>query len=313
MQFHEATTLEEAAALVTRHAPSARFLAGGTDLLVDLKTGRVRTEHLVSLNRIQALRGIRQVPDGLHVGALTTISQLTAFLAENGGSADQSAIRNPQSAMAWSFAPLLDATREMAAPQIRNVATVGGNIASAVPCADLPPILIAMHAVVVLWSPAGQRAVPLDAFFVGPRSTVRREDEVLTAVLVPTQAPGFGVAYARFGLREGNAIAVAAVAASFRLTRNNTVDNARIILSSVAPIPLLVEPAAAELNGRPPNEDAFARAADAARQAAQPISDVRGSAEFRRELVRVLTQRALRTAWARAAGAVHAAATRPSG
>jgi len=283
IEVHQPMTLDEAAAELGRYAPDARLLAGGTDLLVDLKTGRVRVGHLISINRIAALRGVTEKNGGLQIGALTVISQLsgTPLVREQ-------------------FAPILDATREMAAPQIRNVATVGGNIASAVPCADLPPILTALHASVRLWSPGGERDVLLEAFFVGPRQTVRRTAEVLTAVLVPRPAPQFGAAYARFALRDGNAIAVAAVAASLLLERDHTVRAARIVLGAVAPVPRLVEAAAAELRGRPADEDAFRHAAEAAREAAEPISDVRGSADFRRELVAVLTRRALAGAYRRA-------------
>nr|CAI78853.1 carbon monoxide dehydrogenase medium chain [uncultured bacterium] len=283
IELHEASTLEEAAAVMAGHAPDARLLAGGTDLLVDLKTGRVNFGHLVSLRRIDALRGISETADGLRIGALTTISQL-----------DGSPIVRER------FSPLLDATSQMANPQIRNVATVGGNIASAVPCADLPPILTAMGASVVLWSAAGQREVPLDAFFVGPRQTVRRDDEVLTAILVPQPPPSFGAAYARFQLRDGNAIAVAAVAAGVLLDNDSSVKEARIVLGAVAPVPLLVESAGAALVGQAPEESAFRHAADAAMGAAEPISDLRGSAEYRRELVGVLTRRALSAACQRA-------------
>ncbi|MFQ5807161.1 MAG: FAD binding domain-containing protein [Phycisphaerae bacterium] len=282
-ELHEATTLKEAAALMKRYAPNAHLLAGGTDLLVDLKTGRIGVGHLVCINRIDTLRGISEVDGNLRIGALTTITQLG---------------RSP--IVRERFSPLLDATREMAAPQIRKVATVGGNIASAVPCADLPPILTAMNASVVLWSPKCEREVPLDSFFVGARQTVRRDDEVLSAILVPKLPPGFGAAYARFALRDGNAIAVAAVAAGLLLDGDSTVRDARIVLGAVAPVPMLVEPAGAELVGHSADQDAFRGAAEAAMQAAEPISDVRGSAEFRRDLVGVLTKRALTTAYRRA-------------
>ncbi|MFH1749219.1 MAG: xanthine dehydrogenase family protein subunit M [Planctomycetota bacterium] len=283
IELHETTTLEETAAALSRYGPRARLLAGGTDLLVDLKTGRVGFDHLVSIKRVAALRGLSESDAGLRIGALTTVTQLN---------------RSP--IIRQRFAPLLDATSRMAAPQIRNVATVGGNIASAVPCADLPPILTAMNASVVLWSPTGERTVSLEEFFVGARQTVRRDDEVLTAVLVPVQPPGFGAAYARFQLRDGNAIAVASVAASLLLDGDNTAQQARIVLGAVAPIPKLVAAAGNELVGQPPDDDAFRRAAQLAMRAAEPISDVRGSADFRRELVGVLTRRALTTAHQRA-------------
>jgi len=283
IELIEADTLEEAAAAVARHAPDVRFLAGGTDLLVDLKTGRVSIGHLVSLHRIDALRGITESGDGLRIGALTTISQL---------------IRSP--ALQERYLPLLEAARRMAGPQIRNAATAGGNICSAVPCADLPPILTALRASVELWSPAGVREVPLASFFVGPRATVRRDDEVLTTICVPAMPPGFGAAYARFGLREGNAIAVAAVAASLDLDASGSVRDARVVLNAVAPYPKSVDAAAEALVGRPPNEAAFAQAALAARKAAEPICDVRGSADYRHALVEVLARRALESAARRA-------------
>lgn len=283
LELHETTTLDQAAALMARLTPDARLLAGGTDLLVDLKTGRVQVRHLVSLNRIDDLHGISQTDAGLRIGALATITQL-----------DSSPIVRDR------YSPVLDATSQMAARQIRNVATVGGNIASAVPCADLPPILVAMNATVTLWSPDGERTVPLDAFFAGPRQTAIQPGEIMTAVNVPNPPAGFGAAYERFALREGNAIAVAAVAASLLLDNNETIRNARIVLGAVAPIPKLVKPATDHLIGKLPTEEAFAAAAAAARAAAEPISDVRGSADYRRELVATLTRRALATALARA-------------
>lgn len=276
IDFHECRTLEEASTLMRRYAPQARFLAGGTDLLVDLKTGRIATAHLVSLNRIESLRGITMTDKGLRVGALASITDL-----------------NRSALVQRDFAPLLDASRRMAAPPIRNAATVGGNIMCAVPCADLPPILMAMHAIVEVWSPERIRSVPLDTLLVGPRRTLLQDGEILVAVMVPKPPVGFGAAYERFGLREGNTIAVASVAASLRLDGQGTITHARIVLGAVAPIPKLAADAAESLIGRHADEDAFKKAARIAREAAQPISDVRGTALFRRDLVEVLTQRAL--------------------
>jgi carbon-monoxide dehydrogenase medium subunit len=159
---------------------------------------------------------------------------------------------------------------------------------------------MAMNASVVLWSAGGEREVPLDSFFIGPRQTVLRDGEVLTTIVVPSFPPRFGAAYARFQLRDGNAIAVVSVAAGLLLGEEGNVRDARIVLGAVAPIPKLVDAAGAVLVGKPPGDEAFGAAADAAMAAAEPISDVRGSAEFRRELVGVLTRRALATALERA-------------
>lgn len=281
--MHEAATLAEASELMSRYAPDARYLAGGTDLLVDLKAGRVGVQHVISIKRIAGHDDVTFAADGLRIGAMTTITRLCRAVDAMG-----------------PFAPILDASREMAAQQIRNMATVGGNLASAVPCADLPPILMVMDASVVLWSPTGERTVHLGDFFLGPRRTALRGDELLTAVIVPRPSPGSGAAYERFALREGNAIAVASVAAGLCLRDDGVICDARITLGAVAPTPLPVEAAADCLVGRPLDEDTCNEAATAAAAAAQPICDVRGTADFRRDIVGVLTRRALGKAHARA-------------
>jgi len=279
---HQPESLEEASLLLRTLGPRARFLAGGTDLLVDLKTGRLSLDHVVSLSRLDALRGISVDHGVLRIGAMSTPNRLAG---------------HPAVGQRWS--PLLDALLEMAAVQVRNMATVGGNIASAIPSADLPPILMAMHATVVLRSWDGERVIPLTEFFVGPRESVRRDGEVLTAILVPEPPRGFGAAYARFALREANACAVAGVAASLQLDARGAIEDARLVLGAVAPTPRTVDRAAQVLIGRLPAEGIFLAAAKEAMAAADPISDIRASADFRRKIVGVLTQRALRKAHAR--------------
>lgn len=283
IERHEPANLGQAAELMQRFAPDARYLAGGTDLLVDLKTGRFSVAHVISLKRIDELRGVTETDGGVRIGALTTITQLS---------------RSP--IIRDRFAPTLDATRVMAAPQIRNVATVGGNVAGAVACADLPPIFTVMNATVQLWSSAGARELPIEKFYRGARSSVLRDGELISAVFVPDPPAGFGAAYARFGLREGNAIAVASVAAALVLNGNGTIKTARIALGAVAPTPVLVESAAAALIGSAPDESVFEHAAGEAQKAAKPISDIRASAEYRRELIGVLARRALHAACSRA-------------
>jgi carbon-monoxide dehydrogenase medium subunit len=268
---------------MARHAPDARLLAGGTDLLVDLKAGRVNVGHIISINRIDDLRGVSATQDGLRIGALATPNQLAAAPV-----------------VQQRFAPILDAVRQMAAPQIRNMATVGGNVASAVPSADLPPILTVMNAFTELWSLSSDRQVPLDSFFLGPRQTAIHDDELLTAILVPYPPPGSGAAYARFALRAANACAVAGVAAGMVLDEKGTICDARIALCAVAPTPCLAEAAGHSLIGKPPDESRLNDAAALAMKAAEPISDIRASAEYRRKLVGVLARRALTAAWQRA-------------
>lgn len=280
-ELHEPTDLAGAAQLLTRFSGRARLLAGGTDLLVDLKSARTTADHLVSLHRVESLRGIEK-RRGLRIGAMTTIAQIE---------------RSPL--LDGPFTALREAARLMASPQVRHLATIGGNIASAVPCADLPPVLGVLDASLVLWSPRGERTAALEQFFTGPRQTIRREDEVLIAVLVPQPPPHFGAAYERFALREGNSIAVASVAASLVLDEGGAVQAARLMLGAVAPVPLPVRAVEEVLRGRR-LEGTLDEAAEIAADAARPISDVRGSAAFRRRLVRVLTRRAFVAAHQRA-------------
>lgn len=281
--LHEAASLADASRLLAEHAPDARLLAGGTDLLVDLKSGRVAASHVVSIRNIPEMRTIRVSDSGMTIGAGATLADLDAFV---GGLP--------------AYRPIGDATGQMASVQIRNMATVGGNIGSAVPCADLPPILIAMNASLTLESAAVERTIPLEAFFVGPRASVRQDDEVLKTVFVPAPGPMSGSAYERFALREGNAVAVAGVAAGIELDADRVVRAARISMSAVAPTPGLIESVAEALLGHRLDDRVLGEAAEAAARAAQPICDVRGSAEFRVEIVRVLTRRAVRRAHDRA-------------
>jgi len=270
---------------MARCGTQAHFLAGGTSLVVDLKTDRYQTNHVVSLNKIAALRGISPSDNGVRIGALTTLNEV----------ATSDLIRE-------KCLVVREAAREMASPQIRNLGTVGGNIVGAVPCADLPPVLAVSYATVNLWSPSGVRNMPIEDFFVGPRQTVRKTDEILTEVIVPPAPAMFGAAYSRFGLREANSVSVAAVAASLILKPGGAIDKARICLSAVAGKPTLVADAESVLAGKPLEESGLNRAAEAAMKTAQPISDVRGSAGYRRELIGTLTRRALSTAQKRAAG-----------
>lgn len=285
IEFHEANTLKEASEWMGQYAPNARLMAGGTDVLVDLKTGRYSTSHIVSLNRISALRGLTTTDGSLRIGALTTPNQLQA------------------STVIWErFPAILEAVRDMAVPQIRNMATVGGNVAGAVPSGDMPPILIVLNASAILWSRSEEREVPLQDFFVGPRQTVRRDDEILTEIRVPYPPPRFGAAYSRFALRAANGCAVATVAASLRLDEKGVIRDARVCVGAVAPIPKLAQKAGAVLLGKPADKAAFRQAAQEAQEISQPISDIRSSADYRRELIGILTRRALDAARQRALG-----------
>jgi carbon-monoxide dehydrogenase medium subunit len=215
LELHEAKSYEDAAALLSRYSPDVRLLAGGTDVLVDLKSNGNSVGHLVTLERIESMHGITEESDGLRIGALTTISEL-----------DESPL------ISGVYEIIRDAASQMATLQIRNTATIGGNIASANPCADLPPVLIALDAIAVVFSEQGPREVPLQDLITGPRETILAQDELLAAIVVPRPPPRFGAAYARFGLRNGNSIAVATVAASLILDDDGAVHDVHIALGA---------------------------------------------------------------------------------
>ncbi len=290
IQLHEANSLAEASSLLREHGSQARLMAGGTDLLVDLKMAKTEVSHLVSIGGLEELKGLESSGGGLRIGALTTIATLLR-----------------SSSLSGALLALKDAASQMAAPQIRNMASVGGNVANAVPSADLPPVFSVLGAKVAVSGTGGERELPIDDLFVGPRKTSLQACEILTAIDVPAPAPRTGAAYERFSLRQGNSIAVAAVAAAVTLDTDGVVTDAKICLGAVAPIPKPVPDAAAALVGKTVEAGA-AEASLAAIAAASPISDIRGSAEYRKDVIGVLTKRALERAAARAQGAQGGAA-----
>ncbi len=280
--YHRPATLADACALGLRLGADAAFLAGGTELLPDFHRGRESATHLIALDRITELTHIRADADGLYIGALATVGAVAA---------------SPE-IRAWLPA-LAEAARALGSPQIRSLATIGGNFCRAVPCADLPPVGIVAEARVRLAGVRGSREVTPEQFFVGPRKTVLEPGEILREIVIPLQPARSGTSYQRFALRRGSALAVASVAARVVLA-GETIVEARIALGAVAPVPCLAPRAGALLQGHTLSAERFALAAAAAAAEARPITDIRGTEVFRRDLVEVLTRRALEEAADRA-------------
>jgi len=275
--YHRPRDLAEACRLLAE-LPEAHVLAGGTDLLFDIDAGVRQAQHVVSVQELESLRQIEVDGGNLMIGAACTASEVQS-----------------SSLVHEIFPELAEIVFEFASPQVRNRATVAGNICSAVPCGDFPAILISLGASVQLESERGSRTVKLVDFFTGPRTTVRENDELLTRILVPEKKAGAGFAYLKFQRRAANSLAVASVGAYLALA-DGICTEARIVLGAVAPIPLLARKASAALEGAAINDEAISRAAQIAREEAMPITDVRGSVDFRRDLVQVLAQRALQQA-----------------
>jgi carbon-monoxide dehydrogenase medium subunit len=280
IKLHKPQSVAEALELLTG-LEQACLLAGGTDLLVDIKQGSTTAKNLISLQDIQSLKGIREEKGKICVGAMVTAREI-----------------QDEKLIGQHIPALSDAARLMAATQIRSAATIGGNIASAVPSADLPPPLIAAGASVVL-DCGTARDILLGDFFTGARETACGDAEVLASVLIPIPPPRFGSSYQKLALREANALAVAGVASQISLD-GDKIESASIVLGAVAPTPVYAVEASAFLCGQVPSENLFDQASSLAVQSAEPISDIRGSAWYRKELIPILTRRSLDVAWARA-------------
>lgn len=281
MRFHAPRTAEEAVRLLS-DLKGARVLAGGTDLLVDLKQGLIDVKDVVSLQCIEELKGISKDKNRIRIGALSTPQEILS----------SSLIRQ-------YFPALSEAAQSMASIQIRTLATIGGNISSAVPSADLPPSLIAADAAVEILCAELSREVLLSDFFTGPRKTVCRTKELLVSVFVPFPSSSTGISYKKCTPREANSLAVASVASRLTL-KSGKIKKAAVVLGAVAPTPVLASKASAHLQGKAPSSEVFEEAAAMAKEEGKPISDIRGSAWYRKELIHVLTRRSLSEAFERA-------------
>ncbi len=282
-EYHAPADLESACRLLAEHPDSAAVLAGGTDLLVDLKEGALRREHLVSLKEIEAVRGIDYDREsGLSIGAAVTHNEV----------ARSETVRR-------LYPGLAEAARSVAGAQVRNRGTIGGNICSAVSSADVPPILLALDAEFRIVGADGERLLPASSFFLGPRRTALRRGEILAAIHLTPPAEGTGTCYRKFALRDASALAVAGAAAAVVMDGGRCLEG-RIALGAVAPTPMLAAKASGLLRGVEVDETLARKVGAVAREECKPISDIRGSAEFRRELVEELTRRALLEAVERA-------------
>lgn len=275
--FHEPSSIDEACQIMAELGSKAKPLAGGTDLIVNMKKNIISPEHIVSLGRIDELKELGFSNGTLKIGARVTAAEL----------AESERIKN-------SFSALNRGASSLGSPLIRNLATIAGNIVSARPAADLPPPLIAYGARIVLERASKERTIPLDEFFRGPGETNIEADEILKGVLLDKPLPNSGAGYIKLGIREALEISIVNVAVFISLdSPDGVIRSARIVLGAVAPIPMRAHSAEKVLIGERPSEALFAKASKAAAQDSRPIDDFRGSAEYRRAMVEVLTKRTL--------------------
>ena len=276
-------SVDECLAVLAKRGPEAKLVAGGTDLLPQLKNGLLHPACVIDISRLSELSTIAlDAGGGLRLGAAVTARQIERHAG-----------------LRAAYPALAESAALVGSIQVRNLATVGGNVCNAAPSADMAPPLVALDAEAVIAGPKGRRRVSLAKFFEGVRRTALAPDELLVEFVVAAPGPRSGGSYLRHTPRRELDIAVVGVASQITLT-NGVCAKARIALAAVAPTPVRATAAERALEGQPLTPERIEQAATLAVEAARPISDQRGSAEFRTHLVRVLTKRTLTSALARA-------------
>jgi len=259
-------------------------LAGATDLIPAMRAGEVAPRVLVNLKKIPALSGVTRRRGALRIGALTPVADVL------------------RDALVAEAAPLLaEVARDFASPQIRSLATIGGNLCNGAPSADLALPLLVLDARVEIAGPEGAREMPIDEFFRGVNKTALRRGEILTAIVIPNRPVRSGAAHTKLGVRRAMDLTFVGAAASLQLAADKKkCRRVRIALGAVAPIPMRARKAEAVLEGKALANDLIAEAAAAAAAESRPVTDLRASKEYRREMTEVLVRRVLREALRRA-------------
>ena len=280
--YYAPTTLQEAMSLLTQHGENAKVLAGGHSLLPMMKLRVIEPQVLIDINRINGLSGIRESEGLLKIGGLTRHAELE------------------HSDLIRSKYPILaDAAQVIADPLVRNRGTVAGSLCHADPAGDWASVMLALRAELVVTGPAGKRTLLIDDFLVGPFTTSLRPGEILTEIHMPTSKEKHGSAYLKLERKVGD-FATAAVAAYLVLSKNGVCAQVGIGLTGVGPKNLRAKRAEDALRGKVPDEDAIKKAGKLAAEDSRPTANERGSEEYKRDMVRVLTVRALRQSLERA-------------
>jgi len=280
--YAQPKSLPEAVRLLQQHPDEAKVLAGGQSLIPLMKFRLAQPTLLVDVNSISELAFIQEVDGELRIGALTRESALETAPS----------VRD-------RYPILLETTEHIADPLVRNLATVGGNVAHGDPANDHPATMLALRATVVMFGPNGTRTIPIDEFFVDTFQTALQPEEILTEIRVPAPTGHSGGAYMKLERKVGD-FAIVGVAAQLRLGTGGAIDQIGIGLTNVGVKPLRAAQAEAFLLGKQPDEANLRRAGELAAEDAHPTADIRGSVEYRRAMVRTLTFRALRKAVERA-------------
>jgi aerobic carbon-monoxide dehydrogenase medium subunit len=281
--YHAPVSVPEAVKLLSAFGKDARLLAGGTDLILAMKKHTVIPAHLINLKTIPGLTGVKGDATGLFIGALTTMAEI-----------ERSTI------IKETYEPLWDAACVMASPQVRTLATIGGNLCSAVPSADTAPPLMVLSAKAHITGPAGERTCAVEDIFAGPSACSLSTGDIVTGITIP--APAGKGAYLKLMRRAALDLALVGVAAYVQMDAKNVCTDVKIALGAVAPTPIRATAAEKALIGKVLTEEAAAQAGKVAGTECRPISDVRASQDYRCSMVEVLTKRALLQAMSRTKG-----------
>ncbi len=288
-EYFEPGSVTEAAALAARYGDGARFIAGGTDLVIQMRRKRVAPAQVIDLQRLAALKDIDVSAGTIRLGALVT---------------HRSIEKHPDFQRA--LLGLVESARVIGGHQVRNVGTVGGNICNASPAADLLPILLALDADVHLSTAEGARRLPVSQFVRGPGKTDRRSGEILTGVTFAAPSARSATAFIKSGRRRAMEISIVSLAAQLTLDASDRVADVRIAIGAAAPTAIRATAAEAMLRGKQLSPDLLHEAARCAVEASAPLDDVRASAEYRRHLIAVNLPRVVRVCAGRIAEFTHA-------
>jgi aerobic carbon-monoxide dehydrogenase medium subunit len=281
--YHRPTTVDEAVALLSAHGDEGRLLAGGHSLIPMMKLRLANPAHLIDLHGIGALKGIEEAGGAVRIGAMTTQAEIIA------------------SALLAAKVPILRETAlQIADPQVRYCGTIGGNVANGDPGNDMPAVMLALGAELVVRGPSGERTIPARDYYRAAFTTALAETEVLTAISIPVPPAGHGAAYEKMKRKVGDY--ATAAAAVILVMEGGTCRDARIALTNLADVPLFAADAASALVGTAVDDAAIEKAARAAVAITDPASDLRGPAEFRRHVAGVILRRAIARARERAGG-----------
>jgi len=278
-EYIEATTIQEAISSLVKYDERAKLIAGGTDLLVQMREKTVRPDYVVDITNIPGLDYINyDEKQGLSIGALTTIRSL-----------EESA------ELRMKYPVISLAASKLGSVAIRNLGTLGGNLCNAAPSAEMAPALIGLSANAKIVGPGGERIVPLENFFTGPGTTLLKKGEIVIEIQVPIPSPDTKGIYLKRAIRGSIDLAIVGVAVITTLeSKNEVCKDIKIVLGAVAPIPMRACNAEEVIRGKRMDENLIEKSAEEAASEAKPITDVRASAWYRTEMVKVLTRQALR-------------------